>query len=101
MWRVSQAIGDLDYRGIERGVPAADSPQRPAHAFLHEIAVIIGRTLDQPQPLTKLLVAGGLVVACEARQQGERRALDEFLFARAPLCDFLPGVRSPVEEAEA
>ena len=86
---------------VQGRVAPAHSPQRPAHTLLDEVALVVGRRLDQAQACVELRVGGclscrpGWRAAQRPRASRTRRAL--------PLhCLHLgPRMRRPVEQLEA
>src|SRR6266403_1058153 len=86
---------------MEPRVAFADAAKRPAHGFLYKIAVVGGGAFDEGEALEEKFVRCGLVVQCNARQEGEGGALYEFGASIRPLRDCLPGVRRFVEQMKA
>ena len=85
---------------MERGVAAADVRSPQLTPFLTKLRSSAAARSTRAA-LEKQLVAGALVVERHAGEERKGRALDELVAVRAPLGDLHPGVRRPVEQAEA
>src|SRR6266403_292590 len=86
---------------MEPGIAFADPAKGPTNGFLYKIAVVGGGAFDEREALEEKFVRCGIVVQGNARQEGEGRALYEFVASIRPLRDFLPGVRRFVEQMKA
>src|SRR6185295_15556999 len=90
--RPGKTSSDADGVRVEGTIAPADQTQRPAHAFLDEVPIVAGGTLDERKSADERLVAGALVVQRKAREQRKRRALDELSAPVVPRLDLGPRV---------
>src|SRR6185369_3966071 len=100
-WRFGETRPHRERGAGERRPPLPDRLERHAHRLLHEVPIVVGPTLDEPQAREELLVARGPVVQREAPEQRERRSLLVLAPLAVPRLDLRPGVRRPIEEVEA
>src|SRR5262249_6354749 len=80
---------------------SADPSQRPVDSLLNKVSLVGGCAFNERKTLNKALVAGTFVVSGKAGKQSKRRAFDELLAIVAPLSDFRPRVRCPIEKVKA
>src|SRR5688500_16653772 len=78
-----------------------DSPERPAHTLLYEVALVRCRRFDERERLDERFVTLLLVMESDARKKSKSGALDELLAARAPPPHPAPRMRRLVEEMKA
>jgi hypothetical protein len=79
MRRCGEPGGHFD-RGITKfAVSSTDAAECPVDALLHEVAVIGGGSLDEPQPVEERTIARRFVVASKARQECERGTFAELV----------------------
>src|SRR6188472_1978246 len=79
----------------------ADRAKGPVHALLHEVPIVIGRTLNERQQGEKPSVRSRAVVDGQTGDQRKRRPFDELVLGPGPHGDLSPSERRLVEEVHA